>query len=293
MTFSGSYVALITPWTDDLSAIDHGAVKELVEWQIESGTDGILPAGTTGESPTLSHKEQGELIANVVKFAKGRCKIMAGAGSNSTAESISLAKAAKDAGADSILVITPYYNRPTPEGLYRHFEAVTKACDLPLMIYNIPGRTGVNMLPETVARVAKAFPSVRGIKEASGSVDQASQIIAMTDLDVLSGDDSLALPLMSVGGSGVVSVIANVVPAETRKMMADALAGDFAKAREMHHRLLPFMKACFIETNPGPVKAAMRILGKSNGKLRLPMAEARPETEQALREAMRKAGIGG
>ena len=291
MRFSGSYVALVTPWTKDLSNIDYGAVKELVEWHIASGTDGIVPAGTTGESPTLSHKEQGELIGQMVKMVAGRCKVVAGAGSNSTAESISLATHAKDAGADGIMVITPYYNRPTPEGLYRHFAAVAEKCGLPTMIYNVPSRTGTNMLPETVARVNRDFPNIRAIKEASGSVDQASQIVSLTKMDVMSGDDSLALPLMSVGGTGVVSVIANIAPAETKKMIAAALAGDFVKAREWHHKLLPIMKACFVETNPGPVKAALRLMGKGDGRMRLPMAEPKPENEKILLEAMRKVGL--
>ncbi len=291
MEFSGSYVAIVTPWNKDLSSIDYGAYKELIEWQIASGTDGILPAGTTGESPTLSHAEHNELIAKTVEFVNKRCKVMAGAGSNSTAETLSLSKHAKQDGADSILVITPYYNRPTQQGLYRHFAAVAEQVDLPTMIYNIPSRTGVNMLPETVARVRRDFPQVRGIKESTGNVDQSSQLLALADMDIMSGDDSLALPIMSVGGTGVVSVIANIAPAETKQMITYAQNNDFAKAREMHMRLLPIMKACFIETNPGPVKAALRLMGKGTGSLRLPMVEPMPETEKALVEAMRKVGL--
>ncbi|MCC8180187.1 MAG: 4-hydroxy-tetrahydrodipicolinate synthase [Planctomycetes bacterium] len=291
MRFSGSYVALVTPWTNDLSNVDFGALKELIDWHIESGTDGILPAGTTGESATLTHKEHRELVEKTVEFVAGRAKVLAGAGSNSTQESISLATHAKQAGADSILVITPYYNRPTPEGLYRHFEAVANACDLPTMIYNVPGRTGTNILPDTVARINKDFPHVSSIKEASGSVDQAGRIIAMTDMDVLSGDDSLAVPIMSLGGKGVVSVIANIAPAETKKMMAAALAGDFVAAREWHFKLMPLMKACFIETNPAPAKAALRIMGRINGKMRLPMVDVLPETEAKVQDALRKCGL--
>ncbi len=291
MEFSGSYVAIVTPWNKDMSSIDYGAYKELIEWQIASGTDGILPAGTTGESPTLTHAEHNELIAKTVEFVNKRCKVMAGAGSNSTAETLSLSKHAKQDGADSILVITPYYNRPTQEGLYRHFAAVAEQVDLPTMIYNIPSRTGVNMLPETVARVRRDFPQVRGIKESTGNVDQSSQLLALADMDIMSGDDSLALPIMSVGGTGVVSVIANIAPAETKQMITYAQNNDFAKAREMHMRLLPIMKACFIETNPGPVKAALRLMGKGTGSLRLPMVEPMPETEKALVEAMRKVGL--
>lgn len=291
MYFSGSYVAIITPWNKDLSGVDYGLLKDLVDFQCENGTDGILPAGTTGESPTLTHAEQGELIAKIVEFARGRCKVLAGAGSNSTHESIELARHAKEAGADSVLVITPYYNRPTPEGLYRHFAAIAEACDLPAILYNIPGRTGVNMLADNIARVHKDYPHVCGVKEASGSVDQASQIIAITDMDVMAGDDSLALPVMSVGGKGVISVIANIVPKETKALTAAAMAGDYAKAREIHYQLLPLMKACFVETNPGPIKAAMRMMGLGDGAMRLPMVPPKPETEKILQDALRKVGL--
>ncbi len=291
MTFSGSYVALVTPWTKDLSRIDFGALKELIDWHVESGTDGILPAGTTGESATLSHKEQEELITQTVKLVNGRCKVLAGAGSNNTAESVSLARHAKAAGADSALVITPYYNRPTPEGLFRHFGTVAENCDLPIMIYNVPSRTGTNILPDTVARINRDFPNVCAIKEASGVVDQSSQIISLTKMDVMSGDDSLALPIMSVGGTGVVSVIANIAPAETHQLCAAALKGDYARARELHHKLLPIMKACFVETNPGPVKAALRMMGRIGGHMRLPMVEPKPESEKAIMDALRKVGL--
>ncbi|MDR0362628.1 MAG: 4-hydroxy-tetrahydrodipicolinate synthase [Planctomycetota bacterium] len=295
MFFSGSYVALVTPWTKDLSGIDYGALKDLIEWHIASGTDGILPAGTTGESATLTHSEQHRLIEETVKSTAGRAKVLAGAGSNSTAEAVSLADHAKRSGADGILAITPYYNRPTPEGLYRHFGTVAENCDLPMMIYNVPGRTGTNILPATVARIARDYPSVVCIKESSGIVDQSSQIIALTDdgFSVMSGDDSLALPIMAVGGSGVVSVIANIVPAETKRMTAAALAGDFMKARELHYHLLPLMKACFVETNPAPAKTALRIMGKLDGGMRLPMVPLQPESEAALLEALRKVGLVG
>ena len=291
MQFSGSYVALVTPWTKDLSAIDFGALKDLIDWHVESGTDGILPAGTTGESATLTHAEQMELVTRTVELVNGRCKVLAGAGSNSTNESILLAKHAKTAGADSILVITPYYNRPTPEGLFRHFGAVAEACDLPTMIYNVPPRTGTNIMPETVVRINKAYPNVSAIKEASGVVDQSSQIIANSSMDVLSGDDSLALPIMAVGGRGVVSVIANIAPAETAAMCRAALAGDYQKARELHHKLMPIMKACFVETNPAPVKTALEIMGRCSGAMRLPMVGLLPESLKVLEAAIRKVGL--
>ena len=293
MSFSGSYVALVTPWNKDLSDIDFGALKELVEWQIASGTDGIVPAGTTGESSTLSHKEQERLITETVKAVAGRCKVVAGAGSNRTDESLSLARHAKDAGADGILVITPYYNRPTPEGLYRHFGTVAENCDLPMMMYNVPTRTGTNMLPDTVVKIAKAFPSIVAIKEASGSVDQTSQIIAAlgNKFEVVSGDDSLTLPLVSVGGKGVVSVVANLAPAEVKKMTIAALAGDFATARDWHYKLMPLMKACFVETNPAPTKAGLEMMGKISSRMRLPMVDPKPESKQIIMDALRKVGL--
>lgn len=291
MYFQGSYVALITPWNKDLSGIDFGALKALIDWHVASGTDGILPAGTTGESATLTHSEQRELVAKTVEYVAGRCKVLAGAGSNSTSEAISLAKSAKSAGADSILVITPYYNRPTPEGLFRHYSSVAEACELPLMIYNVPSRTGTNILADTVSRIRKACPTVMGIKEASGSVDQTSQLLAQSDIEVMSGDDSLAVPMMAVGATGVVSVIANIAPAEVKAMMVAALAGDFAKAREWHYRLFPIMKACFIETNPGPVKFGLSKLGRCSAEMRLPMVTPKPENQEAILAAMRKVGL--
>jgi 4-hydroxy-tetrahydrodipicolinate synthase len=293
MEFSGSYVAIVTPWTKDLSGIDYGALKELIDWHVASGTSGIVPAGTTGESPTLSHKEHKELVEKTVALAGGRIKIMAGACSNSTAESITMAQDAKAAGADSILVITPYFNRPTPEGQYRHFGAIAEACDLPAMIYNIPSRTGTNSTPDIIVRVHRAYPHMRGVKEASGSVDQSSQILAQSSMDVLSGDDSMALPVMAVGGKGVVSVIANIAPAETAELCRLALSGDIVRARELHYRLMPIMKSCFVETNPAPVKTALEIMGKCPSAMRLPMVELRPESKKTLEEALRKVGLIG
>ena len=293
MEFSGSYVAIVTPWTKDLSGIDYGALKALIDWHVASGTTGILPAGTTGESPTLTHKEHRELVEKTIELVGGRCKVMAGACSNSTAESITMAKDAKAAGADCMLVITPYYNRPTPEGQYRHFGAIAEACDLPAMIYNIPARTGTNSTPDVIVRVNRDFPTMCAVKEASGSVDQASQIIAQSKMDVLSGDDSMALPVMAVGGKGVVSVIANIMPAETAELCRLALSGDYAKARELHYRLLPMMKACFVESNPAPVKTAMAIMDKCSGGMRLPMVDIKPESRKVVEEAMRKVGLVG
>lgn len=287
MHFAGSYAALVTPWNKNLSDIDFGALRELLDWHAASGTAGIVPAGTTGESATLTHKEQEKLISEAVRLAAGRMKVVAGAGSNRTDEALSLAKHAKAVGADGILVITPYYNRPTPEGLFRHFGAIAENCDLPMMMYNVPSRTGTNMLPDTVARIAKAYPHVVSLKEASGSVDQTCQIVA--DLgdafEVVSGDDSLTVPLMAVGARGVVSVVANIVPAEMKKMV------DAALARDWHYRLFPLMKACFVETNPAPVKTALEMMGRIDARMRLPMVEPKPESKRAVMDALRKAGV--
>ena len=289
--FSGSYVAIVTPWNNDATAIDFGALKELIEFHAAAGTDGIVIPGTTGESATLTHPEQNELVRRVVEMVAGRMKVVAGAGSNSTAEAVLLAKAGKAAGADGLMVITPYYNRPTPEGLVRHFRAVGEATDLPIMAYNVPSRTGTNMLPPTVARIRKEVPTVVSLKEASGSVDQSSQILEISDIEIISGDDSLALPLMAVGAKGVVSVAANVMPTEIKKMVSAAQAGDYKTAREWHYKLLPLMRAVFFETNPGPAKAALRMMGRGNGVLRLPLCEMLPENESKLREVLKGYGL--
>ncbi|MDR1536168.1 MAG: 4-hydroxy-tetrahydrodipicolinate synthase [Planctomycetota bacterium] len=294
MEFFGSYTALATPWTGDGSRIDYQALKDLVDWQIESGTDGLIAAGTTGESATMTHPEQEELIARVVGFAAGRRPVLAGAGSNNTAESTTLARVAASAGADALLVITPYYNRPTQEGLYRHFAAIAEVSPLPIMIYNVPSRTGVNLLPETVGRIHRDFPQVNLIKEASGDVHQIDLLLrTIPGVRVFSGDDSLTFPTLALGGAGVVSVIANLVPRENSLMVAAALAGDFAAAREWHRRLGPLTRACFLETNPGPVKAALRMMGKCSGRLRLPLVEPGPECEEAVRAALREIGLPG
>ncbi len=289
--FSGSYVALVTPWTDDGSRIDFGALADLVEFHVENGTDGILPAGTTGESATLTHEEQRELMAKMVELVNGRAKVLAGAGSNSTTEAVSLAKHAKEVGADGVLVITPYYNKPTPEGLYRHFAEVAGACGLPVMMYNVPGRTGTNMSPGTTARIYREVENVVAIKDATDNVDQANDLMSLCDIRVLSGADSLTYPLMALGGKGVVSVVANIVPAEMKALCQAAAQGDFAKAREIHFKLLPLMRAMFCETNPIPVKTATKLMGRTNGVLRLPLCELRPESLDRLTAALRDAGL--
>lgn len=286
--FKGSIVALITPFRKN-GSIDHGLVRELVEWHIASGTNAIVPCATTGESPTLSHDEHDEVIATVVKAVNKRIPVLAGCGSNCTEESLRLIKHAESVGADGALVITPYYNKPTQEGMLAHYESLSSATKLPIVIYNVPGRTGVNIKPETVAKLSK-IENIVGIKEASGSLDQASEIMRSTDLDVLSGEDSLNFPLMAMGAAGVISVVANVVPDLVAKLADAALKGDMEEGRRLHKLLFPLSKALFAETNPCPVKAAMAMLGKCENVLRLPLVPVRKETEELVRKALADLG---
>ncbi|MBR4820665.1 4-hydroxy-tetrahydrodipicolinate synthase [bacterium] len=287
--FKGSIVALITPFRKN-GSIDHGLVRELVEWHIASGTNAIVPCATTGESPTLTHDEHDEVIATVVKAVNKRIPVLAGCGSNCTEESLRLIKHAESVGADGALVITPYYNKPTQEGMLAHYESLANATKLPIVIYNVPGRTGVNIKPETVAKLAK-IENIVGIKEASGNVDQASEIMRLTDLDVLSGEDSLNFPLMAIGAVGVISVVANVVPDLVAQLADAALKGDMEEGRRLHKLLFPLSKALFAETNPCPVKAAMAMLGKCENVLRLPLVPVRKETEELVRKALADLGV--
>ena len=278
--FNGSYVALVTPFKN--GEIDLERLGGLVDYHVESGTDGLVPCGTTGESATLSHSEHELVIEFVIQRAAGRVPVLAGTGSNSTSEAISLTRSAQAAGADGALVITPYYNKPPQEGLYRHFAAIAGECSIPIVLYNVPGRTGIDLLPETVARLS-SYENVVAVKEASGSVDRTVEILAECDITVLSGDDSLTLALMSVGAKGVISVAANVVPSRMAELVHLAAAGDFAAAAPLHHQLYPLMKSLFIETSPIPVKACMELQGLIEGELRLPLVEAREETREILR----------
>ncbi|OQX54563.1 MAG: 4-hydroxy-tetrahydrodipicolinate synthase [Candidatus Omnitrophica bacterium 4484_213] len=265
--FQGSYVALVTPFKD--GAVDDEKLRELVESQIKQGTNGILPCGCTGEAATLTHEEQKRIIKIVVETVNKRVPVLAGTGSNSTAEAYDLTKYAKEAGANAALVITPYYNKPTSEGQFRHYAKLAEL-GIPIILYNVPSRTGISMLPETVARLSK-IDNIVAIKEASGSLEQVSKILALCDITVLSGDDSLTLPMMAIGGKGVVSVVANIVPAEVAQMTSAFLEGNIQKAKDLHYKLFPLCKAMFIETNPIPVKTAMKLLGQLNGELRLPL----------------------
>ncbi len=281
--FKGSLVALITPFQD--GEVDVARLEEIVEYHVDSGTHGLVPCGTTGESATLSHEEHDLVIETVVRKADGRIPVLAGTGSNSTAEAIRMTAFARDIGADGALVITPYYNKPTQEGMFRHFEAVAMAVDIPIVLYNVPPRTAIDMTAETVARLAE-IPGIIGIKEASGSVDRVVEIQRVCDIDVLSGDDSLTLPLMSVGAKGVISVAANVVAKLVVDLVDFAAAGDFARAKELHFRLFPLFKALFVETSPIPVKAAAAMVGLSGPDLRLPLVKASETTSKKLESVL-------
>jgi 4-hydroxy-tetrahydrodipicolinate synthase len=285
--FSGSIVAIVTPFRN--GKLDERAFGDLIEWQIANGTNGIVPCGTTGESATLTHDEHHRVVRLTVEVAKGRVPVIAGTGSNSTDEAISLTRHAKDAGADGALLITPYYNKPTQEGLYRHYKAVAEAVDMPLVLYNIPGRTGVNMLPATVARLA-VMKNIVGIKEGSGSVQQASDIAqACGDrLIVLSGDDPLTLPMMAVGAKGVITVTANVMPKEMAQLVASFQAGRIDEARRIHFALSALFAALFYETNPIPVKEALGMMGKIDPELRLPMCAMSADNRNQLTRVLKE-----
>ena len=285
--FSGSIVALVTPFKD--GKVDYEKLVELVEFHIESGTDAIVPCGTTGESPTLNYEEHDKVIAETVKAARGRLPVIAGTGSNSTEEALRLTKHAVEAGVDGVLLVCPYYNKPTQEGLYQHFMKLAEI-DIPQILYNIPSRTGVNLLPTTIARLAKQ-KNIVAVKEAAGSTDQVQDIMQLTDLVVLSGDDSMTLPFMSVGAQGVISVVANIVPTDVHNMVAAYLDGDTAKARKINHKLYGLSKAMFIETSPVPVKTAMKLLGRLNGEVRLPLVGMLPENEKKVASALKDYGL--
>lgn len=286
--FEGSLVALVTPFKN--GSVDCQKLKELIEFHIKNGTSGIVPCGTTGESATLSFEEHEQIVGEVVAMVAGRIPVLAGTGSNNTTEALRLTKHAKKAGASGALLITPYYNKPTPEGLYRHYKLIAEEVDIPIVIYNVPSRTGISISPETVARLAE-IKNIIGIKEASGNIDQTTQILQLCDITVLSGDDSLTLPIMSVGGRGVISVVANIVPADTAALTRHWLEGNFEAARKYHHKLFPLSKSMFIETNPIPVKTALRLLGRLNGEMRLPLCEMTKENENKLINTLKNYGL--
>lgn len=287
--FAGLTVALVTPLKN--GHVDEEALRRLVDFQIEAGTGCLAPVGTTGESPTLTHDEHERVIGIVCEHAAGRIRVMAGTGSNSTAEAIRLTKSAAKAGADGSLQVAPYYNKPTQEGFYQHYRAIAEATDLPLVVYNIPGRCGKNIEPETIARMAE-LPSIVAIKEATGSLDQASQILSATNLTLLSGDDSLTLPLLSIGGSGVVSVVGNIVPGDMLRLLEAFKSGDLQQAQQCHHRLFPLCREMLgLATNPIPVKTAMQLLGRDTGELRLPMTPLDDSQRAVLKTVLTDYGL--
>lgn len=287
----GAMTALVTPFAD--GKVDFDRLRQNIASQIESGIDGLVPVGTTGESPTLDHDEHKQVIEQTVRAADGRVPVIAGAGSNATQEALDMTAFAKKVGADAALMVNPYYNKPTQEGLYRHFMTVADQVGLPIVLYNIPSRTNVTMTPDTVARLAK-HPKIIGIKEATGSLDIASEIINLCDpkcFSVVSGDDSLTLPLMAVGARGVISVLSNLTPARIKALVDAAWAGNFDEARARHLALFPLIKAMFVQTNPIPIKAAMRLVGKDTGELRLPLCEMSPANHAALEKVLRAQGV--
>ncbi len=288
--FDGTHTALVTPFRD--GKVDEPALKALIAEQIAAGVQGLVPCGSTGESATMNHAEHERVIAITVEESAGRVKVIAGTGSNNTDEAASLTKYAKDAGADAALLISPYYNKPTQAGHVAHYRQIADAAELPLFVYNIPGRTGIHMTPETIAEMAE-HPYIAGVKEASGSLDQVSQIrrLAGPDFVILSGDDALTLPMMAVGARGVISVTSNLLPKQMCALVNAALAGDFETARRIHYELLPLMTTLFIESNPIPVKTAMAMLGKMTEELRMPLTPITDASRTELLAALQAAGL--
>jgi 4-hydroxy-tetrahydrodipicolinate synthase len=287
--FAGLSVAVTTPFRD--GGIDIPALRQQVAFQVEAGTSCLCPVGTTGESPTLSHEEHERVISEVVQAAAGRVKVMPGTGSNSTAEALRLTKWAAREGADAALMVAPYYNKPTQEGFFQHFWTVAEAVDIPVCIYNIPGRTAKNVEPETIARLAE-HPNIALVKEATGSMDQASQVLATTDLTVLSGDDSMTLPLLAVGGEGVISVVGNIVPRDMIALLQAFQSGDPAAAQQWHVKLFTLCRDLLsLATNPIPIKAAMQLLGRDSGELRLPMTPLEEAGLAKLRQTLAGYGL--
>lgn len=288
--FQGSIVALVTPFKQ--GELDEKALRDLVEFHIAEGTNAIVPCGTTGESATLSHEEHCRVIEIVINQAKKRVPVIAGAGSNSTKEAVFLTEHAKKSGADAVLSITPYYNKPTQAGLYQHFKTIAEQVDIPIVLYNVPGRTGVNMLPDTVVELSK-IKNIVGVKEASGSLDQAGAILQHTDdsFDVISGEDSLTFPMMAMGAKGVISVTANVAPKKMAQMCKAVLENNMIEARKLHYELIDLSKAVFYETNPIPAKKAVYLMGLIENEIRLPLVEMTKENTEKLKTVMKNLGI--
>jgi 4-hydroxy-tetrahydrodipicolinate synthase len=291
MTFAGAHTALVTPFRN--GQFDTEAFRQLIEEQIAGGISGIIPVGTTGESPTLDHDEHLKVIEVAIQTANKRCLVIAGTGSNSTSEAISLTLAAEKAGADAALLVAPYYNKPSQEGLYRHFKAIAEAVKIPIVLYSIPGRCGIEIGVETTARLAKDFKNIVAIKEAGGSVERVNQLrnALPASFQILSGDDSLTLPFMSVGAVGVISVASNIIPDEVSRMVRHYLAAESSKALEIHQKYYPLFKDLFIEPNPVPAKFVLARLGKMTGEVRLPLCEMTPASVQRLTETLSRIGL--
>ena len=283
--FKGSMCAIVTPFKNN--EIDYDCLAELVEFQIQNGTKGIVPCGTTGESATMSHEEHHKVIDTVIEKSDGRVPVIAGTGSNSTGEALELTRHAKKAGAQGALLITPYYIKPTQEGLYRHYRQIADEVNIPLILYNVPGRTGVSLMPETIARLA-SHPNIAAVKDATGSLDYASMFRSLCDITILSGNDSMNLPLLSIGAKGSISVAANIIPDLASEMVDAFLEGDADKAESIHKKIFPLVKALFVETNPIPVKGALEMMGKISGEIRMPLTPLSDQGAAVLREEMEK-----
>ena len=289
--FQGAFVAIVTPFAN--GSVDEDGLRELIEFQIASGTHGIVPCGTTGESATLSHEEHERVIEITVDQVKGRVPVVAGTGSNNTAEAIRLTRHAKNCGADGALMIAPYYNKPTQEGLYQHFKTVAAAVAIPIIVYNIPGRSAVNIAPDTLARLSR-IDNIIGVKEAAGSIKQVTEIITQCEpgFTVLAGEDYITFPLLCVGGKGGISVVSNVAPGDMANLCRLFFDGQMSAARELYYRLLPLCDAMFVETNPAPVKTALALMGKiKSAELRLPLVAMQPQNVDRLRQALSAYGI--
>jgi 4-hydroxy-tetrahydrodipicolinate synthase len=289
--FEGAFTALVTPFKN--GKIDYDALEKHIEFQIAQGIDGVLPMGTTGESPTVSFEEHEEFIRRVVKIVNGRVKVLAGTGANSTSEAVWLTKCAEDAGVDAALSVNPYYNKPTQKGLIAHYEQIAKSTKLPIILYNIPGRTGVNFLPESIKELLNRVDNVVAMKEASGDINQMMRLVELCGdkLTLLSGDDNLLLPLLSIGGKGVISVLSNILPADVRKVITLFNENKLDEAKALFYKLLPLCRAMFLETNPIPVKTAMAMMGFCSDELRLPLTPLSDENKKTLRKTLEEYGI--
>jgi len=291
MQIAGAYTALITPFNEDATAVDYTRLRQNVLFQIEQGIDGVVPVGTTGESPTVTHDEHNKIITTVVEAAGGKVQVIAGTGSNNTTEALATTQHAKDVGADAALMVNPYYNKPTQEGLYRHFMTIADKVGLPIVLYNIPGRTNVTMSADTVARLNK-HPMIVALKDATGNLDMTSEVASACDITILSGDDGLTLPMMSVGAKGVVSVLSNLMPAKVKALVDAAAKNDLAAARTLHHELFHLCKGLLtLSTNPIPIKAAMKMIGVDTGSIRLPLTELTDDQAAQLEKLLQATGV--